>query len=590
MIQSESDRRALDLSFPNELSSESKNIQSDSAHPVLSNELMVRVAIYGEESELEAAEEVSGQGKSSPDFFILLQGEILVFDVDNHGGRREISHIYERQFTGELSLLTDKPSLVGMMSVVKSRVLRIPREALRRLLAREPQLAEIILLAWISRRMNLVSRGAGGVMLIGRSRTELILLQQFLARNGLPHQILYAHRDDNARELLKYLSIELAQLPVAICPNQKVLHSPSVSSLADALGLSPESNSAHVYDVAIIGAGPAGLATAVYAASEGLSTIVVEGLAPGGQAGTSSRIENYLGFPTGISGQDLANRALVQAQRFGAQLVVSRKVVALVAEEGRNLVVMEHGRRLSSRCVVIATGARYRSISAENYHRFEGEGIHYAATELEAALCGHEAVAVVGGGNSAGQAALFLSSRVLRVHLIVRAGDLHGTMSDYLIQRITAAPNIVLRTNSQITSLHGGEWLESVTIKTSYPGDEDTVEVCGLFVMIGATPNTEWLGASVDTDSAGFIRTGTGTNGTTTHETSLPGVFAVGDVRSGSIKRVASAVGEGSVVVAEIHQYLSGLKAAEFASTQSQPSDAGLGGQMPSTDGVRRCP
>jgi CRP-like cAMP-binding protein len=242
MIQSASERRALRLSVPNEPSGVSKNDQSDSAHPVLTDELMVRVAVYGEESELEACEEVSGQGKSSPDFLVILQGEILVFDVDNHGGRREISHIYERQFTGELSLLTDKPSLIGMMSVVKSRVLRIPREALRRLLASEPQLAEIILLAWISRRMNLVSRGTGGVMLIGRSRTELILLQQFLARNGLPHQILYAHRDDNASELLKYLSIDLGQLPVAICPDQKVLYSPSVSSLADVLGLSPESN------------------------------------------------------------------------------------------------------------------------------------------------------------------------------------------------------------------------------------------------------------------------------------------------------------------------------------------------------------
>jgi thioredoxin reductase (NADPH) len=586
MNQAASKSSALHLSVPNEHSG--KNDQSDSAHPVLTDELMVRAAVYGEESDLEAGEEVSGQGKGSADFLVILQGELLVFDVDNHGGRREISHIYERQFSGELALLTDKPSLVAMVCVVKSRVLRIPRETLRRLLAGEPQLAEIILLAWISRRMNLVSRGTGGVMLIGRSRTELILLQQFLARNGLPHQILYAHRDDNTRELLKYLSIDPGQLPVAICPNQKVLYSPSVSSLADTLGLSPESNPAHVYDVAIIGAGPAGLATAVYAASEGLSTIVVEGLAPGGQAGTSSRIENYLGFPTGISGQDLANRALVQAQRFGAQLVISRKVVALVAEPGRSLVVMEHGRRLSSRCVVIATGARYRSISAENYHRFEGEGIHYAATELEAALCGREAVAVVGGGNSAGQAALFLSSRVLQVHLIVRAGDLNATMSDYLIQRITAAPNIVLRTRSQITSLHGADWLESVTIKTSCNGDEETVEVCGLFVMIGATPNTEWLGAGVDTDSAGFIRTGAGTDGTTTHGTSLPGVFAVGDVRSGSIKRVASAVGEGSVVVAEIHQYLSGLNAAESASTQSQPRDSGLGDRIPSTHGAGR--
>ena len=590
MSEPTNERSDFNLSFSSEHSDNSESDQSDSAHPFLPDELMARAAEYGEESELEAAEEISSQGNSSPDFFVIVKGEILIFDVDSHGDRREISHIYERQFTGELSLLTDKPSLVGMMSVVKSRVLRIRREALRKLLASEPQLAEVILLAWIGRRLKLVSRGTGGVMLIGRSRTEVILLQQFLARNGLPHQILYAQRDDNTRELLKYLSIELGQLPVAICPNHKVLYSPSVSSLADALGLSPESNPTYVYDVAIIGAGPAGLATAVYAASEGLSTIVVEGLAPGGQAGTSSRIENYLGFPTGISGQDLANRALVQAQRFGAQFVISRKVVALVADKARKLVVMEHGRLLSSRCVVIATGARYRSISAENYHRFEGEGIHYAATELEAALCGHEAVAVVGGGNSAGQAALFLSSRVRQVYLVVRAGNLQGTMSDYLIQRITTAPNIALRTNSQITALHGTEWLESVTVKSSCRGDEETIDICGLFVMIGATPNTEWLGAAVDTDAAGFIRTGTGTDEITTHGTSLPGVFAVGDVRSGSVKRVASAVGEGSVVVSEIHQYLSRLKAAEFASIQSQPSDSGAGGQVPCANDIGNRP
>ena len=424
MTESAGEGSAVHLSISNEHSGVPKSGKPDTAHPVLNDELMVRAAIYGKESDLEAGEEVSSQANSSADFLVVLKGELLIFDVDNHGGRREISRIHERQFTGELTLLAGKPTLVGMMSPVKSRVLRIPREALRTLLASEPLLAEIILLAWISRRMNLVGRGAGGVTLIGRSRTELLTLQQFLSRNGLPHQIIYAHRDDNTSELLKYLSIDPGQLPVAICPNQKILHSPSVSSLADGLGLSPGSNPTYLYDVAIIGAGPAGLATAVYGASEGLSTIVVEGLAPGGQAGTSSRIENYLGFPTGISGQDLANRALVQAQRFGAQFMISRRVIALVAEAGRNLLIMEHGRRLSSRCVVIATGAQYRRISAENYSHFEGEGIHYAATELEAALCGHEAVAVVGGGNSAGQAALFLSSRVPRVHLIVRAGDL----------------------------------------------------------------------------------------------------------------------------------------------------------------------
>jgi thioredoxin reductase (NADPH) len=266
--------------------------------------------------------------------------------------------------------------------------------------------------------------------------------------------------------------------------------------------------------------------------------------------------------------------------------LIARKVVALVAKDTLKLLVMEHGKHLSARCVVIATGARYRTLSAGNYRRFESEGIHYAATELEAAFCSHEAVAVVGGGNSAGQAALFLASRVPQVHLIVRAGDLSASMSDYLVQRITAAPNITLRTNSQISSLHGTEWLESITVKNSCRSDEETVEVCGLFVMIGATPNTEWLGAVVDTDSAGFIRTGTA--GTTMHGTSLPGIFAVGDVRSGSVKRVASAVGEGSVVVAEIHQYLSRLKEAEFTRPQNQLNDSGPDAPIPCANSISR--
>jgi len=580
MIPSASGNRALRWKIPNRHSDRPETELQDIAHPILNDELMARAAAYGEEAVLEAGEEISGPGESSIDFLVILEGHILVYDVDSVGSRREISHIYARQFTGELALLGNKPPLVGMMSVSKSRVLRVHRDSLRRLLAHEPQLAEVILLAWVGRRMNLVSRGTGGVTLIGRSRMELILLQQFLSRNEIPHQVFYAEKDEKTRELLRYLSVEPEQLPVAICPNRGILHSPLASSLADALGLSPVSNPIMAYDVAVIGAGPAGLATAVYAASEGLSTIVIEGLAPGGQAGTSSRIENYLGFPAGISGKDLANRALIQAQRFGAQLLISRKVVALVAKDNLKLLVMEHGRHLSARCVVIATGARYRTLPAENYHRFEGEGIHYAATELEAALCSEEAVAVVGGGNSAGQAAVFLASRVLQVHLVVRAGDLSGSMSDYLIQRIAATPNIVVRTNSQIRSLQGTEWLESVTIKNSCHSSEETVKVCGLFVMIGAKPNTDWLGAGVDTDSSGFIRTGISINATMTHETSLPGVFAVGDVRSGSVKRVASAVGEGSVVVSEIHQYLAALKTSELASTHDQFGQAVPGDQI----------
>jgi thioredoxin reductase (NADPH) len=554
MMQSERKNEA------SQVSSEEQPV--DHAHPSLSDELLIRAAMYGVAVSLVADQELYAQGKCSPDFYVILEGELLVFDVRPSGTAHEIVRIHDRQFTGELDLLTDKASLVGCRATIATRVLRISREDLRRLLADEPSLAEIILLAWISRRINLVGRGSGGVMLIGRSQSaETVMLQQFLSRNGLPHQVIYADRDEQTRSLIGYLALDASQLPVAVCPDQRILHNPTVSSLADALGLSPDANSSQLYDVAIIGAGPAGLAAAVYAASEGLSAIVIESLAPGGQAGTSSRIENYLGFPTGVSGQELADRALVQAQKFGARLVISRRVVALVPEQGSNLLVMEQGRRLSARTIVVATGARYRKLSLDHYRRFEGEGIHYAATEVEASLCGNGAVAVVGGGNSAGQAALFLSSRVSHVHLAVRGEGLRDTMSKYLIERIGAAPNISLRTRTQITALHGEQCLSGVTWKDDVQAITERKAICGLFVMIGAIPNTDWVGTSVDLDGAGFILTGRQCGATSDHGTSVPGVYAVGDVRAGSVKRVASAVGEGSVVVSEIHQYLASLDA-----------------------------
>lgn len=545
---------------------------NDPAHPVLSADLICRAARYGEEIAVPANENVFTQGSSAADLYVILEGELEVFDRDKSDARQSIARVKPGQFTGELDLLTDKPSLVSCSTVVESRLLKISSDSLRRLLGGDPQMAEIILLAWISRRMNLVGRGTGGVLLIGRSKSaEILVLQQFLARNGLPYQILYADRDDQTKKLVQYLAIESAQLPVAICPDQTVLRSPSVMSLADALGLSHECNSQEIYDVAIVGAGPAGLAASVYAASEGLSTIVIEALAPGGQAGTSSRIENYLGFPTGISGQDLANRALVQAQKFGASFSISRKAVALVAERGRNLLILEHGRRVCSRTVVIATGARYRRLALEHYRRFEGEGIHYAATEVEAAMCGLESVAVVGGGNSAGQAALFLSSRVAAVHLIVRGGNLARTMSTYLIKRIKAAANINVRLNSHVTGLRGADALDRIIVQNAVSQLEDTIQVCGLFVMIGAVPNTDWIGSSLDTDKAGFITTSLTIGGTSAHETSQPGIYAVGDVRAGSIKRVASAVGEGSAVVSEIHHFLSQMPASTSQTQQVLP-------------------
>jgi thioredoxin reductase (NADPH) len=348
-------------------------------------------------------------------------------------------------------------------------------------------------------------------------------------------------------------------LPVVIAPGEGVLHNPSNAELADALGLTEALDPNAIYDVAVVGAGPAGLAAAVYAASEGLRTIVVESLAPGGQAGTSSKIENYLGFPTGISGQALAGRAQVQAQKFGARLAISRSAVRLDCDRHPYGVGLEDGRTVAARAVVIASGARYRKLAVPDYARYEGKGIHYAATAMEAKLCAGEEVAVVGGGNSAGQAAVFLSRTVAHVHVVIRGAGLAATMSDYLVRRIAFSPRITVHPRTEITGLAGAAALRGVTWTDRDSGESETRPVGNLFVMIGAEPNTDWLDGCLALDDKGFIRTGQDADGrplASPYGTTLPGIYAVGDVRSGSVKRVASGVGEGSVVIQAVHQFL----------------------------------
>jgi thioredoxin reductase (NADPH) len=330
--------------------------------------------------------------------------------------------------------------------------------------------------------------------------------------------------------------------------------------LADELGLTDLRDNAVVYDVAIVGAGPAGLAAAVCAASEGLKTIVIEGAAPGGQAGTSSRIENYLGFPTGVSGQELSERALIQAQKFGAHFSISRNVVSMSKHEGMCRLEIEDAPAISARTIIIATGARYRKLNVANYHRFEYQGIHYAATAMEAGLCRGEEIVVVGAGNSAGQAALFLAQTAKHVHLIVRSRSLQATMSDYLVQRILATSQITVRLQAEIVGMDGADRLSTVTVRDNASRTCETINISHVFVMIGASPNTAWLRGTLSMDNKGFIITGTGASSTAFFGTNLEGVYAVGDVRCGSVKRVASAVGEGSVVVSDIHKYLAAAK------------------------------
>jgi thioredoxin reductase (NADPH) len=528
--------------------------------PRLSPDMASRVAAYGKEERLPAGTLVFERGERSVDFFLVLEGNIEIFDVGSDGKPNVFTVHGERQFTGELDLFNDREILVSGRTGTDSRVVRVKRADFRRMVSTESDIGEIIMRAFILRRTGLILHAQGGVVLIGPGHGgDTLRLQRFLTRNGYPHRLLDTDRDPDAGGFLECFDITADQLPVVIAPGETALRNPSNARLADELGLTERVEPDAVYDVAVVGAGPAGLASAVYAASEGLKTIVIEGMAPGGQAGTSSKIENYLGFPTGISGQALAGRAQVQAQKFGARLAVSRHAAGLECGDQPYRIHLEEDQVVTARAVVIATGARYRKLDVPNYERFEGQGIHYAATAMEAQLCTGEEVIVVGGGNSAGQAAVFLSRSTAHVHVLVRASGLAATMSDYLVQRIDQSPKITLHARTEITALAGDQFLREVTWTNRDTGESETRRVSNIFVMIGAEPNTDWLDGCLELDPKGFIVTGRDPSGqalASAYETTRPGIFAVGDVRSGSVKRVASGVGEGSVVVQAVHSFL----------------------------------
>ncbi|GIL39668.1 FAD-dependent oxidoreductase [Roseiterribacter gracilis] len=528
--------------------------------PVLSSEMAARAFSYGSEESLHAGTMLFERGQRSVDFFLVVAGNVEILESDEDGSQNVVHVHGPGQFTGELDLFNSREILVSARAANDCRVVRVKRANFRRLVTGEPDIGEIIMRAFILRRVGLIRHGQGGVVLIGPSHAgETLRLERFLTRNGYPHRLLDTEIDPDAEGFLDCFNLTADQLPVVITPDHRVLRNPPTAELADALGLTEQIDPSHVYDVAVVGAGPAGLAAAVYAASEGLATIVVEGMAPGGQAGTSSKIENYLGFPTGISGQALAGRAQVQAQKFGARLAIARAATGVDCAASPYALKLEDGQRIQARVVVVATGARYRKLDVENYDRFEGQGIHYAATAMEAQLCGGEHVIVVGGGNSAGQAAVFLSRTCAHVHVLVRASGLAATMSDYLVQRIEQSPRITLHAHTEITGLDGDERLRKVTWTNRKSGDSATNEVGNIFVMIGAEPNTEWLDGCLELDGKGFVRTGKDSNGvplSSPYATTRPGIFAVGDVRAGSVKRVASGVGEGSVVIQAVHQFL----------------------------------
>jgi thioredoxin reductase (NADPH) len=529
-------------------------------YPHLSDEMVQRVASYGAEEAVSDGTLLFERGQRSADFFLVLEGLVDIFDTDAHGAPHVITTLQAHQFTGEMDLFNARQVLVSGRARGGGWVVRIRRPDFRRMVASEPDVGEIVMRAFILRRVGFIRHAEGGVVLIGSGHTaDTQRLARFMIRNGYPHRLLDTDVDADAEGFLACFELKPDQLPVLILHGEVVLRNPSNADLADALGLTETLDPTTLYDLAVVGAGPAGLAAAVYAASEGLSTIVLESTAPGGQAGTSSKIENYLGFPTGISGQALAGRAQAQAQKFGARLAVARAVVGLDCAERPYRLTLEGGQVVKACAIVIATGARYRKLDLENYAKYEGQGIHYAATAMEAQLCAGEEVAVVGGGNSAGQATMFLSRTARHVHVIIRGPSLAATMSDYLVQRIETSPRITVHPLTEVTALEGDSLLRRVTWTHCETADRTARPVANLFVMIGAEPNTEWLDSCLALDPKGFVQTGRDSAGqalASPFATTTPGIFAVGDVRSGSVKRVASGVGEGSVVVQAIHQFV----------------------------------
>ncbi|MGF1460870.1 MAG: FAD-dependent oxidoreductase [Leptolyngbyaceae cyanobacterium] len=535
--------------------------------PTLSDAQVDYAKAFGQVEDLAQGTVLFERGQRTVDFFIIIRGNIEIYEY----GRDGISVItihQENQFTGELDLFNNRQILVGGRMGADGTVIRIDRESFKKLTVAEPELGEIIMGAFILRRNGLILHKQGAVtLMIDSQSSDALRIERFLRRNGYPLDILDCSTQACQSKLADYGLTE-TQLPaVLIHLGDRILSNPTNYDLAIELGLVERFDTECTYDVAVVGAGPSGLSAAVYAASEGLSTILLESEAPGGQAGTSSKIENYLGFPTGISGQGLADRAQVQAMKFGVTLALPHKVVALDCQElPYRLQLCDadcEAMTVKARAVVVATGATYRTLNLANARAFDNAGCYYAATSMEGSLCHNEEVIVVGGGNSAGQAAVYLSSQAKHVHLLIRRDGLEETMSDYLIQRIHSSDRITLHTQTEIVELQGDRHLEQVSIVDRTTGETSTQPIRHVFLMIGATPNTEWLNGCLALDEKGFIKTGLAAEATPDWrearspmmlEASQPGIFAVGDVRSGSIKRVASAVGEGSMSISHVHQ------------------------------------
>jgi thioredoxin reductase (NADPH) len=537
--------------------------------PTLTPAQMTRLEGFGTRKRVQVGEVLAQSGEREGRIFVVISGSIEILRAGLSIEERVTLHT-AGQFTGEMSTLRGARSLVRARVFEDGEVLIIDHDNLRRLVQTDAALSEMLMRSFILRRVGLIEADSSDVILIGsRHSADTLRLRQFLGRNGQPYHNVDIDTDPDVEGLLERFHVKVDEIPVVVCRAEQVLKNPSNQQVAECLAINPQFDEATVRDVLVIGAGPAGLAAAVYAASEGLDVLVLETHAAGGQAGSSSRIENYLGFPTGITGKALAGRAVAQAQKFGADVAVANAAARLRCDRRPFEIELTNGHTLHGRSIIIATGAEYRQLALANLEQFVGNGVYHAATYVESQLCTAEEIIVVGGGNSAGQAAVYLSEGCRRVHILVRADGLAGSMSRYLIRRIEDTPNITLHVRTELTALNGTDRLERVVWRSAADDDETKRDIRHVFLMTGAVPNTHWLQGCVPLDDRGFVRSGSElrpedllatrwplARAPYLMETGIPGIFAVGDVRSGSVKRVASAVGEGSISVQLVHRVL----------------------------------
>ncbi|HEX9606803.1 MAG TPA: FAD-dependent oxidoreductase [Gemmatimonadaceae bacterium] len=541
----------------------------DQAFPTLTEAQIARVAAHGHLRKVERGEVLVKAGARNASFFVVVSGHLDIVRLSD--GIETVVVVHKPgQISGELNVLSGRRAVFSIRAGEAGELIEVGHEQLLEIVQTDADLSEILMRAFLLRRARLIASGIGDVVLIGSIHSqETLRIQEFLTRNSHPYQYIDLDRDPGVQELLDRFRVAVTDIPVIICRGEVVLRNPSNRDIADCLGFNEPIDQAQMHHAVIVGAGPSGLAAAVYAASEGLDVLVLESGAPGGQAGSSSRIENYLGFPSGISGQELTARAYSQTLKFGAHLMVTKAAKRLRCNTRQYIIETDDGAQVLARTVIIATGAEYRKLPLENISQFEGVGVYYSATFIESQLCAGEEVCVVGGGNAAGQAAVSLAQSARHVHMLVRSDGLADTMSRYLIRRIEEDPRITLHTRTEVAALEGDDHLESVDLRRRDDGTTERKDVRHVFVMTGAAPSTSWLDGCVTLDDHGFIKTGSELSpdelsaanwplARSPHllETSKPGVFAVGDVRAGNIKRVASAVGEGSIAVSFVHQAL----------------------------------